>query len=278
MTLSMDEQDGKTIIIMLIGLLIVIIVGDFSYQTYALIKSAKFTPEYPIFGAITLMLFLYVLYKIFEKIHTYKERKEWKPSEKLLKDLDELRHPKIPEVVPVKYEFKTEVEPISIRINLDLDNKLFYGKDLSIVEKQYLTGHKYASGMFMPIGKFRQEECWVKENHAESLEHTFLVHNIKQELENYTEDIEINITEKPDIIFKNIKGDLVVIEVETGLGFDKHEKRLDEKFYELKKRYKKNAIILLTDTNMKYKYKKINNKVPILVRTDMMRFIRSQFT
>jgi hypothetical protein len=276
----MDEQDAKTIIIMIIGFVIIIIIGDFSYQTYNMVKSVKLTLEYKIFGTITIITLLYYLYKIFEKIYEYRSRKIWKPSPELVREFYAERKPE-----PVEnYKSEPEVvldlpdERVDININLDLNKGLFYGRNLNIAEKHYLINHKYQVGNFVPIGKFRQEECWVKENHAESLEHTFLVHNIKQELEKYTEDIEINITEKPDLIFKNIKGDLVAIEVETGLSFDKHEKRLDEKFYELKKRYKKNAIILLTDTNMKYKYKKINNKVPILVRTDMMRFIKRQFT
>jgi len=278
----MDEDQETWLKIILHTTLIGIIVV-FSIQTYQLAKPLKFTLEYQIFGIATIIILLYYLYKIFEIIYDYKQRHKWHLSEKVIKEFNETKNQKILEIepmppAPIKPEFKTTIEQISININLDLDNKLFYGKNLSIVEKKYLTNHKYTSGKFMPIGKYRQEECWIAGNNAESLEHTFLVQNIKQELEKYTEDIEINISEKPDIIFKNSKENLVAIEVETGLGFDKHEKRLDEKFYELKKRYKNNAIILLTDTNMKYKYKKINNKVPILVRTDMIQFIKHQFT
>ena len=104
-----------------------------------------------------------------------------------------------------------------------------------------------------------------------------MVHNLKQELEKYTKDIEINVSEKPDILFKNKKGETIAIEVETGLSINKHKRTLEEKFRLVKHEYKKNVIILLTDARIKYKYKNINSDIPILVRTDMKQFIESHF-
>ena len=82
----------------------------------------------------------------------------------------------------------------------------------------------------MPVGKPRQEECWIKKNKVESLDHTFMVWNLKEELEKHTKNVEVNITEKADLIFKDKQGKDFAVEVETGKGFKKHRSRLVEKF------------------------------------------------
>ena len=167
---------------------------------------------------------------------------------------------------------------MDINIDVDVDKGLFYGSNLSQVQKNYLGNHGYKVSSFMPIGKPRQEECWVKENTRESLEHTFLVYNIKQELEVYTKDIEINITEKPDIVFKTKKGTPFAIEIETGKDFTKHKKRLLEKIDRITHEYKKNVIIVLTNSDYKGSYQLIAQKIPVLLRTDLPQFLQTLFS
>jgi hypothetical protein len=167
---------------------------------------------------------------------------------------------------------------IDLNIKLDVNKGLYYGSTLNPEEKNYLNNHKYHVGQFMPINKPRQEECWVKANKIESLEHTFLVQNIKQEIQKYTNDVQIFITEKPDIIFKNKKGEEIAIEVETGISFDKRKNKLAEKFQKIKMQYKKNVVIVLTSNVMKGKYAHISSNIPLLLRTDMKAYIDSQFT
>ncbi|MDD3175339.1 MAG: ATP-binding protein [Candidatus Nanoarchaeia archaeon] len=162
-----------------------------------------------------------------------------------------------------------------IRIDLDLDEGLFYGRDLDIEQKNYLANANYKPANFVPLGKIKQEEVWVKENKIESLAHTFLVQNIKQELLKKTKDVEVYLTEKPDILFKNKKGELIAIEVETGLHFKKHKDRLIHKFAEAKREYK-NLYIVLTDAHVKYKYESITEKIPILIRPEVLDFIDCQ--
>ncbi len=176
-----------------------------------------------------------------------------------------------------KTEINTEDDRIAIQINLDLNKKLYYGKDLNPAQKNYLGNHGYAVANFTPIGKPRQEECWIKTNKTESVEHTFLVQNIKQELERFTKDIEINIAEKPDILFKNKNGEEFALEIETGINFDQRKKYLAEKFHKVKLKYKKNAVIILTTNKVKYKYEKINNNIPIMLRADVKSYIDSLF-
>ena len=164
-----------------------------------------------------------------------------------------------------------------ININVDPEKGLYYGCKLSQEEKNYLNNHGYKVGQFVPITKARQEECWIKANNKESIEHTFLVYNIRDELQKYVKDIEINIVEKPDILFKNKKGEIVAIEVETGLSIDKHKERLKEKFSNLKLEYKKNAVIVCADARIKYKYEKLVEETPIILRSEVIKYVRSQF-
>ena len=166
---------------------------------------------------------------------------------------------------------------IEIKIDLDLDKGLFYGKSLDIEQKNDLRNHNYDIGNFVPIGKTRQEECWVKKNGIESLSHTFLVQNIKQEIEKYTTEIEINISEKPDILFKNKKGETIALEIETGEGYKKHKKRLEEKFDMAKRKYKNNLYIILTDNDYKERYTNNFKEIPILLRTELETFLSRQF-
>jgi hypothetical protein len=175
--------------------------------------------------------------------------------------------------------FKKEFKNGRWDINIDLDeNKgLFFGSDLDYEEVIYLENHKYKEGNFVPIGKVRQEECWVKENTRETLVHTFLVYNIKFEIEKYTKNIKLSVTKKPDLVFKNGAGKEVAIEVETGRGFTKHKNRLKEKFQEAKRMYKNRLVIVLTDSNFARQYRLLAPNTKIMTRHHIIKFLQTQF-
>ncbi len=164
-----------------------------------------------------------------------------------------------------------------VNIDLDVEQGLFYGKDLNDEQKNYLSNHGYITTHRVPVGEKGKREFWIKSNSIEGVEHIFLTQNIKKELLKHTKEIEVSITGKPDIIFKNKKGETIALEIETGIGFKKHKKRLTKKFRNAKREYKQ-LYIVLTDTQNQYKYKKItNNQIPILLRTDINGFINKQF-
>ncbi|MCF7866881.1 hypothetical protein K9M18_05615, partial [Candidatus Woesearchaeota archaeon] len=89
--------------------------------------------------------------------------------------------------------------------------------------------------------------------------------------------VEVKITTKADIIFKNKKGNETAIEVETGIDFSKHRTRLIEKFERVKKEYGDNTIIFLIDSQDRRKYERIAQQIPIIVRTQIQDFIQQQF-
>lgn len=161
-------------------------------------------------------------------------------------------------------------------VNINTEKILYYGKDLKQVEKNNLVNEGYNVANFVPIGKPRQEEVWVKKNEIESLQHTFLVENIKEEILKYTKDVEVYLTQKPDLIFKNKKGKDVAIEVETGIGFNKHKNRLIEKFALARGEYGDNLVIVLTDKSFRGKYKTIAPMIKTIVRSEIPEYLQGQ--
>jgi conjugal transfer ATP-binding protein TraC len=170
-------------------------------------------------------------------------------------------------------EKKKEVK----EIKRDLDQVLYYGTGLSKEQKNTLYNNGYKTRNFVPIGKPRQEEVWIKENDVESLDHTFLVENLKEEILKLTSDVKTYVTKKPDIIFKNKKGQEIAIEVETGKSFRKHKKRLIEKFREVHLKYKNRVAIIITQKSLKDRYTRIAPYLKILKRTEIMNWIKQQF-
>jgi len=259
---------------------IIIIIVVVSYQTYILLKSLPLSPAYILLGIIALTGCLYYAYKICEQIFEYRRQHEWHPNDKLVKQFYETIRPG-GTITPKKIKVAPDVEPIteliSVDIDLDLDKGLFYSRDLDVEEKYYLINHKYQKGNFVPIGKIRQEECYVKANNIESLQHTFLVENIRQEIQKYTKDVKISLSKEPDIIFKNAKKETVALEIETGTGYKKHKIEFELKFHETKERYKKNLYIVLTDSRHKQQYKNLFKKIRIFLRQDILAFLESQF-
>ena len=175
-----------------------------------------------------------------------------------------------------KKGFDFESQKMDIHIILDSDKGLFFGKKLDFYDKEYLKGQGYVACFFVPIGKIRQEEVWMLPSPPESLVHTFLVRNIRDELLKLTKEVLNYKSRDPDIIFQNSQSQIVALEIETGKNLKKHKARLIEKFIEAKIKYGKNLFIVLTDSNMKRKYNTLFPNIKILVRTDMPAFFKSQ--
>jgi hypothetical protein len=116
-------------------------------------------------------------------------------------------------------------------------------------------------------------ECRVKKNPIESLGHTFLVENIKEELLKHTKEVKTYITKEPDIVFKNNKGKMIALEIETGMSYKKNKKELKKKFEELQKKYGKNLMIILTDKKFKTQYQKNFPDTTVLLRKDIQQLI-----
>lgn len=175
-----------------------------------------------------------------------------------------------------KKKYDPETGQMEINITLDEDRGLFYDKKLDYEDTIYLENHNYIEKMCVPIGKTAPEKVWIQPAPPESPSHTFLVRNIRDIIEKHTAVLYISKSIHPDIIFQNIKGELIALEIETGKHFKKHEARIIEKFSERKLEYRKNLVIILTNTNMKRKYHSLFPDIKILVRTDLPVFLHRQ--
>ena len=170
---------------------------------------------------------------------------------------------------------ETTIKPKNkVDIELDTEKGLFYTKKLSISDKNYLGNQDYLIGNFVPMGEKRQQECLVKRNKVESLEHAFLVYNIKQEIEKHKKQVERYIVEKPDLILK-IKNSEFAIEIETGKSYDKNKKKLKNKFNNLQLEYGKKLFIVLTNKNYKRQYKNMFPNIKIYLRQDFLKVINT---
>ncbi|MBN1792413.1 hypothetical protein JW826_01895 [Candidatus Woesearchaeota archaeon] len=174
-----------------------------------------------------------------------------------------------------RYDFR--MQRLDINIKLDSSKGLFFGRKLDYYDESYLEDQGYVSCSFVPIGKLRQEQVWILPAPPESLIHTFLVRNIRDELLKFTKDVHVYKAVYPDVIFQNRTRQIVALEIETGKNMKKHKRRLYDKFTEAKLKYGKNLFIVLTDSNMKRKYKSLFPNIKILVRTDLPAFFHSQF-
>ena len=161
-----------------------------------------------------------------------------------------------------------------VNINLDITKNVFLASELDRDEQNYLINNGYESKRMVPIDSTTHMEFFIKKNNIESLEHTFLVDQIKQEMLKITDDVKTGLTKEPDLVV-TIKGcKPVAIEVETGSNYKKKTKKdFIKKFDDLYLKYKNRVVVFLTDSNFKRQYEanlplttiKLRKDVPALI-------------
>ncbi|MFC1722922.1 VirB4-like conjugal transfer ATPase, CD1110 family [Nanoarchaeota archaeon] len=161
-----------------------------------------------------------------------------------------------------------------IDIGLDINKTVHPGWNLSLVEENFLINQGYKRGRFHGIGS-GPRIYYVKEKSPESLQHTFLVVMIEQEIRKYTDKVAIYQTAKPDIIFTNQFGKRIALEIETGKEYKKHKKRINEKFEKIAAEWRHRAFIVITDKDLRNSYARFG--LDILLRKDIPKFVRLQF-
>ncbi|MFH1972656.1 MAG: DUF87 domain-containing protein [archaeon] len=172
-----------------------------------------------------------------------------------------------------KHEPKVKKE--SETADLDLNKAVFSPKGLTALQVNVLNNHEYVLKKFHDL-ETGPRPYYVKARHPESVDHTFLVEIIADEIKKYTKEVEVYQTKNADIIFKNKVGQKIALEIETGKEFDKHQKRLEEKFENLRKTMGGRVYIILTDTSIKNRYLRFNTQ--ILSRNKIKEFVKLQFS
>ncbi|MBT3304417.1 DUF87 domain-containing protein [Candidatus Woesearchaeota archaeon] len=161
------------------------------------------------------------------------------------------------------------------KANIDI-NKPFHGaKGLTPLQINMLNNHNYVLMKChnLESGPF---PYYVKPNHPESAEHTFLVAIIAEEIRKYTKEVKCYQTKKPDVVFKNKLGQKIGLEVETGICLRENRKNKKEKFENIVRDYGKRAYIILTGNRIKNSFAKHGLKM--LLRHEIKEFVQLQFS
>lgn len=176
----------------------------------------------------------------------------------------------------IKKEEPKKDERYAVEVKVDATKNMHLASELSIEDQNYLLNNGFVSKKFVPISSTNQREFFLKKNNIESLEHTFLVEQIKEEMLKITNDVRVGLTKEPDLIVK-VKGkEPVAIEVETGnIWKKKGKKALEEKFYDLYQRYKNNVYCYLTDSDYLARYQKNIIWVRVGLRKDIPELIKT---
>jgi type IV secretory pathway VirB4 component len=153
-------------------------------------------------------------------------------------------------------EYKLSKIKSKNKVTLDLNRGYYSGSVLTKEEKNFIGLNGYKVSKLVPIGKTHYEEFWVKTNKVESIEHTFLVHNIKNVLGKYVKEVKVNVVRDVDLMVLNKKDEEIAIEVETGIGFNFHKGRILNKFRDVCNRYER-VIVILTNSKLKPRYENL---------------------
>ena len=167
-----------------------------------------------------------------------KARKEWKKEQ--IVDIE----PLLLEYHPTKKKKSTKVEGVTSNVSLVppkrkrpvkesdevrlLNRQLYHIKEVSRKEQDILRFHHYRLREFVPMGKTRREQYFIKEGKNYMLDYTFLMHHTAQLLQGRVENIETHRHELPTITF-TYKGQKCAIEVVTDRLVDRKTNRLSLK-------------------------------------------------
>jgi hypothetical protein len=155
-------------------------------------------------------------------------------------------------------------------------DKGFYKKaNLSEAEVKQLLDKGYVLSEHVGLFGGRREEYLLKPRQNESPEHFFTVKAIEEYLRQYTKDVTLYETTKPDIVF-TANGKQVAIEVETGLKLRKTNTRIEEKVRMLNEQYGTDwFFVVIKAREDREKYAKFGTSYS---RRDVPEIIKQHFT
>ncbi len=162
------------------------------------------------------------------------------------------------------------------KIKIDTSKNVFESLMLTCEEKNYLMSTGFGIGNFVGLNDRRYKEYFVKTNNVESIEHTFLVEQLREYIQNKGYKVDVNVVKDADIIFYDKSKRLIAIEIETGKMFKFRKKSLLLKLHNLKLKYDK-FYIVTTSYQVQKRYKiflgsksEIYNRKTIVEKLDMI--------
>ena len=166
------------------------------------------------------------------------------PDEILIKEKESNKKDAIP-----KYE-----KEVSIKLDIQ---KGFYNKaGLTPEEIQFLLSHEYIISSHVGLGGGQRKDYLLKPRANESAQHFFLVKAIEDYIMQFTSQVELFNSVKPDIVFTAGRKEYAV-EIETGTTYDSDKRKLAAKASLLSKYYPDRWFFVVTKSEYAYKYKEI---------------------
>src|SRR3989344_4352665 len=193
------------------------------------------------------------------KSKNFLEKTSLKIAEKENRGSENPKQGKSEELIPTEL-INEAPEKVKIDITLDEDKGFYRHKDLSLPEIKFLLSKGYKEykqrGCFSNI----KERYLLKVRYNESPQHFFMIIDIADYLKQFSDNVKIFETKKPDIVFE-LNGRKIAVEVETGSVLKNNKKQLLEKVAQLKKDYGKDWFFVLTNRNMKSQYEEFGKVI-----------------
>ena len=180
------------------------------------------------------------------RLQRIKEEKEREEKYELMRRIEK-KHEEELKKFNERFKYKED-----INITLSLNENLYEASKLNKHEKIFLKNYDYIQRRYTSIDG-KKKDYFIKLRFNESPQHCALTYDLYYFLQDYTDEIELFVTKKPDIVFK-INDKKYAIEIETGKVKD--WRRLREKAERLNKKYKDRWFFVLTNKNLKSRYKK----------------------
>jgi len=193
------------------------------------------------------------------KSKNFLEKTSLKIAEKENRGSENPKQGKSKELIPTEL-INEAPEKVKVDITLDEDKGFYRHKDLSLPEIKFLLSKGYKEykqrGCFSNI----KERYLLKVRYNESPQHFFMIIDIADYLKQFSDNVKIFETKKPDIVFE-LNGRKIAVEVETGSVLKNNKKQLLEKVAQLKKDYGKDWFFVLTNRNMKSQYEEFGKVI-----------------
>ena len=147
-----------------------------------------------------------------------------------------------------------QVKRENITIDLDLDNGIFRKSELNEHEVVYLKAKDFVEFSGVGIKGGRLVKYLLKPRHNETPVHFFYCKIIEEYLREFTKEVVLYVTVKPDIVFK-AGGQKFAIEAETG-RMVKDRNKMEIKVGLLNKEYGKDWFFVVTSYKLREKYER----------------------
>ncbi len=188
------------------------------------------------------------------------------------------------ELIALQTNIPVDTPPEKRKMLIEFDlKKGFYKKSVLAPEEiDYLLKNGYALTSHVPLHSRNQADYLVKRIGWHKAEHTFLLHATYEEILRHTKNVRTDETARtdsinPDIVFTNLHGEEIALEIETGSNMKFHPTYLANKIAKLNQLYPNRWRFVMTSAHDRRKYETAFN-TPVLLRHQIPHFVKWHFS